>query len=283
MRPQTLSSRLFVSRFPSLLLVMALGMTACSHGNNTQQPANQPTAQSGQGNTAASAADTSAPPTNANNAATVSQPTGSGTGPQSATVTPASPGSPSNAASLASRPNASATQGTTPTTAVLPAGTTLNVRLDSPVSTKSAQPGQEFNATLSRAITRNGQVVVPSGTPVSGRIVQAAQAGRFKGGASLSLRLSSMTVRGTPYRIATSSIEQSAKGRGKRTAIMSGGGAALGGIVGGLAGGGKGAAIGLITGGGAGAAGSALTGNRDIELPAETPLAFRLTQAITIR
>ena len=73
------------------------------------------------------------------------------------------------------------------------------------------------------------------------------------------------------------------KGKGKRTAVATGGGAALGGIIGGLVGGGKGAAIGLAAGAGAGAGGSALTGNKDIVLPAESAITFELSQALELK
>ncbi|MGC1170510.1 MAG: hypothetical protein WA886_16525, partial [Candidatus Acidiferrales bacterium] len=72
------------------------------------------------------------------------------------------------------------------------------------------------------------------------------------------------------------------QGRGKRTAIGAGGGAAFGLIVGALAGGGKGAAIGALAGGGAGAAGAGFTGKKDIVLPAETRLHFKLAQPVSI-
>jgi len=84
------------------------------------------------------------------------------------------------------------------------------------------------------------------------------------------------------YPVATSSIERAEKGKGKRTAVMAGGGAGLGALVGALAGGGKGAAIGAIAGGGAGTAGSAFTGNKQIFLPAETLLTFRLENPVHI-
>ena len=61
-----------------------------------------------------------------------------------------------------------------------------------------------------------------------------------------------------------------------------GGGAAVGAIVGALAGGGKGAAIGALAGGGAGTAGAAFTGKRDITLPAETRVQFKLTKSLSI-
>ena len=64
---------------------------------------------------------------------------------------------------------------------------------------------------------------------------------------------------------------------------MVGGGAGVGALIGGLAGGGKGAAIGAIAGAGAGTAGSAFTGNRDITLPAESVVSFKLEAPLEIR
>jgi hypothetical protein len=107
--------------------------------------------------------------------------------------------------------------------------------------------------------------------------------GRFKGQAVLALRLESVSADGRTYPVRTSHIERVEQGKGKRSAVMTGGGAGLGAILGGIAGGGKGAAIGLLAGGGAGAAGSAFTGNKDIVLPAETVLTFDLRRSVTIR
>jgi hypothetical protein len=64
---------------------------------------------------------------------------------------------------------------------------------------------------------------------------------------------------------------------------MAGGGAGAGALIGGLAGGGKGAAIGALAGGGAGTAGAAFTGNKDIVLPAESALTFKLEQPLELR
>jgi hypothetical protein len=63
---------------------------------------------------------------------------------------------------------------------------------------------------------------------------------------------------------------------------MAGGGAGIGALIGGLAGGGKGVAIGALAGGGAGTAGGAFTGNKQIVLPVETLLNFRLENSIHI-
>jgi hypothetical protein len=114
-------------------------------------------------------------------------------------------------------------------------------------------------------------------------VVDAKPLGRFKGGAALSLKLDSVTLNGTEHPVQTSAVVRSAQGKGKRTAVMAGGGAGLGALIGGLAGGGKGAAIGALAGGGAGTAGAAFTGNKDIILPAESALSFKLDQPLTVK
>jgi hypothetical protein len=166
---------------------------------------------------------------------------------------------------------------------VVPAGTVLTVRLGQSVGSKISSPGQTFTATLASAVTVDGRTAIPAGAAASGTVVDAKPLGRFKGGASLQLRLTSITIGGSDQSISTSSVARSATGKGKRTAVLAGGGAALGALIGGLAGGGKGAGIGALAGGGAGAGGAAFTGNKDIVLPAESALSFKLEQSIDVK
>jgi len=168
-----------------------------------------------------------------------------------------------------------------PPPVVITTGTLLTVTIDQTVSSKTNNNGDAFVASLAAPITVDGVTVLPIGTRVHGTVVQAQSAGRVKGGAILALVLDSITANGQPIAIQTSEFEETIKGRGKRTAIGAGGGAAFGAIVGGLAGGGKGAAIGMLAGGGAGTAGTAFTGQRDITIPAETRLHFKLTAPLT--
>jgi hypothetical protein len=165
---------------------------------------------------------------------------------------------------------------------VIAAGTLLTITIDQTVSSKTNNNGDPFAASLAVPITVDGVSVLPTGTRAKGTVVQADSAGRVKGGAVLALTLDSITVNGQTYAIQTSEFEETIKGRGKRTAIGAGGGAAFGAIIGGLAGGGKGAAIGALAGGGAGTAGTAFTGKRDITIAAETRLHFKLTAPLTI-
>ena len=166
---------------------------------------------------------------------------------------------------------------------VVPARTTITVSLGSALGSKLSQPGQTFTGTIAKDVIADNVVAIPRGTTVTGTVVDAKPLGRFAGGAVLSLRMDSVNVNGVDTPVETAMRTFTAKGKGKRTAVMAGGGAALGGIIGGLAGGGKGAAIGLAAGGGAGGAGAAFTGNKDIVLPAESAVAFQLTQPLEVR
>ena len=170
-----------------------------------------------------------------------------------------------------------------PQVVALPAGTDLRVRLDQDLGSKISQSGDSFSATVADDVTAgDGQVVIPRGARAEGTVIDAKPLGRFKGGAVLSLRLERVTTNWGSYPVATSTISRAEKGKGKRTGVMVGGGAGLGALIGGLAGGGKGALIGALAGGGAGTAGSAFTGNKNIFLPAETLLTFHLDHSVHI-
>jgi len=57
----------------------------------------------------------------------------------------------------------------------------------------------------------------------------------------------------------------------------------VGAVIGALAGGGKGAAIGALAGAGAGTAGAAFTGKRDVTIPAESAVSFKLEEPLEIK
>lgn len=168
-------------------------------------------------------------------------------------------------------------------TVTIPAGTTLTVRLGQQLGSKISQPGQTFAASLANDLAVDGKTVIPAGANASGTVVDAKALGKLKGAAVLELQLTSISVNGSDQAIQTTAVTRTQKGKGKRTAVGAGGGAALGGIIGGLAGGGKGAVIGLLAGGGAGTAGAAFTGNKEIVLPAESALSFTLSQQLTFQ
>jgi hypothetical protein len=165
---------------------------------------------------------------------------------------------------------------------VVPSWTTLTVRLSQALGSKTSQTGQAFLATLAQPVSVGGNTALPAGSTVSGTVVTAKAKGKIKGEGELSLALTSITVKGQTYDIHTGAVEQTIKGKGKRTAATTGGGAAGGALIGGIAGGGKGAGIGALVGAGAGLIGGTMTGNQQIELPAESALSFRLSAPLTL-
>jgi hypothetical protein len=166
---------------------------------------------------------------------------------------------------------------------IVDASTVLTVTIDQSISSKTNSAGDHFDASIVSPVKVDGKEVIPVGAKCSGTVTQAKSAGRLKGGAELDVSLDSITVKGKSYDIQTTSVEEAGKGRGKRTAIGAGGGAAAGAIIGAVAGGGKGAAIGAGAGAGAGTAGAAFTGDRDITIPAEARLSFKLTQPLEMK
>jgi hypothetical protein len=196
---------------------------------------------------------------------------------QSATSDATSPSSPSSSSS------ASKESAPRPRPIVVPADTPISVVLDETVGSKISTSGQTFAATVETPVEVSGRVVIPKGARASGIVTDAKAAGRFKGGAALELTLTSVRLDDKYFEIQTSAPVLTTKGKGKRTAAMVGGGAGGGAAIGAVAGGGKGAAIGALIGAAAGTGGAGLTGNRDITLPVETRLTFKLLQPLEIR
>jgi len=164
----------------------------------------------------------------------------------------------------------------------IPEGTDLTVVLNQTISTASSRSGDSFRATLTSPVVIDGKTVLPKDAPVTGHIVESVPSGRLKGVAKLDLTLDSVEVNGKSYDLATDDEGRTGKNHNKRNGVLIGGGAGLGAIIGGVAGGGVGAVVGSAVGAGAGTAGAAYTGKKDIRVPAETALTFRLTRAVTI-
>src|ERR1019366_9214336 len=165
---------------------------------------------------------------------------------------------------------------------VIPAGTSIVVRIGNSISSKTWTPGDRCTSASARAVVVDGVVAIPAGTGVSGRVVNVKSPGKFKGEGILSIALTAINVGGAPVASKTSTYTRVVKGKGKRTAVMAGGGTGAGLLIGGLAGGGKGALIGGLVGAGAGTAGAGLTGNKEVEIPAESAVTFRLAHPITV-
>jgi hypothetical protein len=168
----------------------------------------------------------------------------------------------------------------------LPVGTEISVRAEETIDSGKGSEGQTYAAEVtSDVLDADGAVVIPNGSNAKIVIKSASKGGRFTGQSDLVLDLRAVSVEGQEYLIGTSDLKKRGRegvGANQRTAIFTGGGAAVGAIIGAIAGGGKGAAIGAASGGGAGALTQVLTKGGAIRVPAETILTFKLDRPLHV-
>ena len=158
---------------------------------------------------------------------------------------------------------------------VLPVGTEVAVRTNERIDSRDVVEGQTFSAQMEEDIRdTDGSVAIPRGSDA--RLVTR----RVEINGDITLDVDSITVAGRRYRVSTANEELQNRrdgiGGNERTGKYVGGGAVLGAIIGAIAGGGKGAAIGAASGAGAGAATQIITRGREVHVPAESVIRFRL-------
>ena len=164
----------------------------------------------------------------------------------------------------------------------IPQGTTLEVRLDQGLSSKSGS-GSSFTATVVSPIVVDGKTVIPRGAVTHGRVVEAHEGGHLEGVSRLGLELDTLEVEGKSYSLDTNEIRRSGPNHKKRNWILIGGGTGVGALIGGIAGGGKGALIGSAIGAAGGTTAAYATGKKDVGFSTERRLTFRLLRPVEVR
>jgi len=154
-------------------------------------------------------------------------------------------------------------------------GTTVAVRTSDYIDSERAD-GRVFRGSVAEDVRgENGRIGIPRGAPVE-LIIRAAADN------DLVIDLESVLVNGQRYGIRAdanrieSSQNREGVGGNRRTGEYVGGGAVVGAIIGGLAGGGKGAVIGAGAGAAAGAGSQMMTRGREVRIPRESTLTFRI-------
>jgi hypothetical protein len=169
-----------------------------------------------------------------------------------------------------------------PRNVVIPASSTVSIRMIDSVDSSVNHAGEIFHASLDAPLVVGDSVVVPRGADVYVRLAAASSAGHMKGKSELHLELVKMDFQGRSYGLVSDTYSQAGSSRGTNTAKKVGGGAIVGALVGGLLGGGKGAAIGAGVGAGGGAVYQGATKGQQVKIPSETKLDFELSQPVTI-
>jgi len=169
--------------------------------------------------------------------------------------------------------------------AVLPAGSEIVVRTEDSINSQTAVPGQTYGAIIDRDVfDESGRVAIPRGSQAE-MVMRSVNPGGTVAGGELVLDLQSVWVNGQRYLASTTDVERRRTegiGANERTGEYVGGGAVLGTLLGAIAGGGKGAAIGALAGAAGGGAAQVLTTGKEIRVPAETQLMFRLDRPLQL-
>jgi outer membrane murein-binding lipoprotein Lpp len=162
---------------------------------------------------------------------------------------------------------------------VIPVGTELDVRLERPLSSDTAQVEVRFEATTAVDMRENGRVLIPAGSRVRGVVTAVKDAGRVERKGELQLSFDQVTINGRNYPIRATVTQALESGGYREDAEKIGAGAAVGAIIGGILGGVKGAVTGILIGGGGVVA---ATQGEDVNLPAGTILRIRFDQDLDV-
>jgi hypothetical protein len=163
----------------------------------------------------------------------------------------------------------------------IPAGTTLKVRIIDNLSSETAATGDTFHGTLDEPVMAADRDLYPKGADVSGRVSYVHRSGRLSDPGELDLVLTTISSGSMTSSVSVQPLVIKGESHSKSNATKIGGGAALGAIIGAIAGGGKGAAIGAGVGGAAGTGAAAATGKKEASVESEAVLTFTTSSAVS--
>ncbi|HKV99076.1 MAG TPA: hypothetical protein VJN96_04590 [Vicinamibacterales bacterium] len=166
-----------------------------------------------------------------------------------------------------------------PIAVVVPVGTEMDVRLQTPLNSGTAKIEQRFEATTILDLKIGDKLPIPAGTVARGFVSSVSPAGRLDRRGNLTLSFDEILLGKSPTRF-RASVEQAIDGKMGQDITRIGAGATIGAIVGGIIGGGKGALVGVLVGSGGT---MAATEGADVSLPVGTILRIRVDQPLTVQ
>jgi hypothetical protein len=162
----------------------------------------------------------------------------------------------------------------------VPAGTQLVIRNLDEINVASVDQTRDYDGQIDREVVgTDGRVLIPARSPVKLSVFSS-------GDNNLELGIRSININGQNYQVNTNTEKRTQReglGKNKRTATMVGGGALLGTLIGAVAGGAKGAVVGAAVGAAGGAATQVATKGKEVRVPAESQLTFKLDDPIMLQ
>jgi hypothetical protein len=165
----------------------------------------------------------------------------------------------------------------------LPVGTTLPLELRSSIGSDVSEVEDTVRATLRKAVTVEGQEVLPAGTELAGHVTEAERAGRVKGRARVAFRFTSLRHDDERMSLRTEPIVQEAEATKGEDATKIGIGAGAGAVIGAVVGGKSGAAKGAVIGAAAGTGAVVATRGKEVRFESGTDIPVRLAAPLSIR
>jgi hypothetical protein len=197
------------------------------------------------------------------------------------------PGAATAAEATAKAEDSAATPATPPVPqfreVTLPAGTTLQLRLQSAIASDSSRVEDTVRAELREAVVIDGAAVLPAGATLTGVVTDVERSGRIKGRARIAYRFNELSHDGEAYDVTTAPVSHTAEATKGEDATKIAVGAGAGAAIGALLGGGDGAAKGAAIGGAAGTGAVLATRGEEVRLGPGAAVRTRLTAPLTVR
>ena len=163
---------------------------------------------------------------------------------------------------------------------LIPAGAEVKVRVNDAIDSRASHIGDHVNATVIAPVVVGGNIIVPFGSPARLQLTNVANAGHIEGRSLLQLQLVSLTIHGRGYAVHSAPFVKAGSSRGKRSAEVIGGAAAVGAVIGGIFHHKKGAAEGAAAGAGVGSAAQFATKGDFVRIDPETKITFTLRSPV---
>jgi hypothetical protein len=174
-------------------------------------------------------------------------------------------------------------------TSTVAMGTSMSLRLNETLSTETNRVGDAFTATLQHAITdAEGQVIVPAGATVRGRLTQVDKSGHVGATGIIKLAFEAVSFGGRSYPMDATVLRANPQRQNRTTtqeqAAKVAAGAAAGAVLGRVLGKDTRSTLkGAVVGAAAGTAIAMGTADVDVVLPAGSDMVIRLDTPIEVR